>query len=175
MMCVNDATVKNVACLVISFPVLMSKTGLKARRNLSQPIRNRYTRKYWPTKTLHLRLLTVARYKTGTLWKKRVHSQIGGLHALRGTPALIWLSLSANVVWFSSSWILNRMCNFTISYFQNNIFLDYKLLRYTAQASAITVFISGDENSSRKYILSLNMCMWPNEDERQESPIISRY
>ena len=60
----------------------------------------------------------------------------------------------ANVVWFSSSWILNRMCNFTISNFQNNIFLDYKLLRYTAQASAITVFISGDENSSRKYILS---------------------
>ena len=46
------------------------------------------------------------------------------------------------------------MCNFTISNFQNNIFLDYKLLRYTAQASAITVFISGDENSSRKYILS---------------------
>ena len=67
MMCVSDATVKNVACLVISFPVLMSKTGLKARRNLSQPIRNRYTRKYWPTKTLHLRLLTVARYKTGNL------------------------------------------------------------------------------------------------------------
>ena len=62
--------------------------------------------------------------------------------------------VSANVVWFSSSWILNRMCNFTISYFQNNIFLDYKLLRYTAQASAIRVFISGDENSSRKYILS---------------------
>lgn len=60
----------------------------------------------------------------------------------------------ANVVWFSSSWILNRMCNFTISNFQNNIFLDYKLLRYTAQASAIRVFISGDENSSRKYILS---------------------
>lgn len=62
--------------------------------------------------------------------------------------------VSANVVWFSSSWILNRMCNFTISYFQNNIFLDYKLLRCTAQASAIRVFISGDENSSRKYFLS---------------------
>ena len=62
--------------------------------------------------------------------------------------------VSANVVWFSSSWILNRICNFTISNFQNNIFLDYKLLRYAAQASAITVFISGDENSSRKYVLS---------------------
>lgn len=45
MMCVNDATIKNVACLVISsvilFPVLMSKTGLKAIRKLSQPIRIR--------------------------------------------------------------------------------------------------------------------------------------
>lgn len=153
-MCVNDATVKNVACLVISsvisFPVLMSNTGLKAIRNLSQPIRIKYTRKYWPTKTLHLRLLTMAWCETGNLWKKHVHSPIAEGHSNLYLVEFV----SANVVWFSSSWILNKMCNFIISNFQNNIFLDYKLLRYTAQASAITVFISGDENSSRKYILS---------------------
>ena len=37
MMCVNDATVKNVACLVISFPVSQSELGIPENIGLPKP------------------------------------------------------------------------------------------------------------------------------------------
>ena len=107
MMCVNDATVKNVACLaissVISFLVLKSKTSLKAIRKLSLPIRIR------KKKILAYQNPPFKSVNCGTVqnrkFMKETCSQSDWRPACPEGHSSLYLVefVSANVVWFSSS------------------------------------------------------------------------